>query len=260
MQAVYMKSQPEILSAHTFTSAQYSSFLRAAPGYIEITYVKKGSLRCQRGDTEFTVSENEILCNTNREDLTLTSDSFHEQHSVCFRCDFETGQNDENHVIYLPEYISSQHNTENIRSLIDKIIEAHTLSPHNKMMSCGLFCILLGEIDRLTGSTGQDAGPEPIHIAKAKKYIYLHLQEPIMQKDVAAYLHVSPQYLCSLFKEHCRTSLMMYVNRMKLDKIKYTMEKENLKLYEAAAMYGYSDPNYVSRLYKKIYHKNITDS
>jgi YesN/AraC family two-component response regulator len=37
------------------------------------------------------------------------------------------------------------------------------------------------------------------------------------------------------------------------------MEKEPVHLYEAAALFGYSDPNYVSRLFKKYYGYNITD-
>jgi YesN/AraC family two-component response regulator len=37
------------------------------------------------------------------------------------------------------------------------------------------------------------------------------------------------------------------------------MERENLRLYEAATRYGYTDANYVSRLYKRYFGKNITD-
>ena len=37
------------------------------------------------------------------------------------------------------------------------------------------------------------------------------------------------------------------------------MEKENLKLYEASQLFGYSDANYVSFLYKKMFGRNITD-
>ena len=37
------------------------------------------------------------------------------------------------------------------------------------------------------------------------------------------------------------------------------MDNLNLNLYEAAAMYGDKDPNYVSRLYKELFGYNITD-
>ena len=53
---------------------------------------------------------------------------------------------------------------------------------------------------------------------------------------------------------------MQFVNRVKLSSIRMLMAKENLKLYEAAQRYGYSDANYVSKLFKKYYGINITQS
>ena len=53
---------------------------------------------------------------------------------------------------------------------------------------------------------------------------------------------------------------MYYINRMKLDKIRLLMKNEHMNLNRAAALYGYTDPNYVSRIYKKYYGKNITDA
>ena len=37
-------------------------------------------------------------------------------------------------------------------------------------------------------------------------------------------------------------------------------KNEHMNLNRAAALYGYTDPNYVSRIYKKYYGKNITDA
>ena len=53
---------------------------------------------------------------------------------------------------------------------------------------------------------------------------------------------------------------MQFVNRVKLSSIRMLMAKENVKLYEAAQRYGYSDANYVSKLFKKYYGINITSS
>ena len=54
-------------------------------------------------------------------------------------------------------------------------------------------------------------------------------------------------------------SLITFVNQAKLSRIRTEMERENLRLYEASMRYGYQDPNYVSRLYKRYFGKNITD-
>ena len=54
-------------------------------------------------------------------------------------------------------------------------------------------------------------------------------------------------------------NMLKYVNTAKLEAVKALMEKERLRLWEAAALFGFSDPNYVSRLYKRYFGKNITD-
>ena len=38
-----------------------------------------------------------------------------------------------------------------------------------------------------------------------------------------------------------------------------SMANENIHLYEAALIYGYKDPNYVSSLHKKLFGYNITE-
>ena len=52
---------------------------------------------------------------------------------------------------------------------------------------------------------------------------------------------------------------MSYINHIKLEGVRSIMEKEHIPLNQAAEIYGFSDPNYVSRLYKKYFHANITD-
>ena len=52
---------------------------------------------------------------------------------------------------------------------------------------------------------------------------------------------------------------MRYVNKTKLESIKKLMDNENVRLYEAATIFGYKNANYVSFLYKKIFGRNITD-
>ena len=55
-------------------------------------------------------------------------------------------------------------------------------------------------------------------------------------------------------------SLIKYVNTLKLKGVYALMKKEGFRLYEASAAYGYSDPNYVSTLYKRMFGQNITDA
>ena len=79
-----------------------------------------------------------------------------------------------------------------------------------------------------------------------------------MQRDIAAHLGITPEYLCSIFKKSEGVSIMHFINTVKLTSIRSLMEKDGLTLAQAAHLYGYADPNYVSRLHKQYFHINIT--
>ena len=53
---------------------------------------------------------------------------------------------------------------------------------------------------------------------------------------------------------------MRFINETKLTGIRLMMESKGIPLHQAAAQYGFSDANYVSRLYKKYYGRPITEA
>jgi AraC-like DNA-binding protein len=119
--------------------------------------------------------------------------------------------------------------------------------------------MLLSELNRINRSTAA-LNKGYLYASRAKRYIYGHLNLPIQQRDVAAHLGITPEYLCAVFKKSEGISVMRFINTVKLSRIRSLMEKEGLTLAQAAQRYGYADPNYVSRLYKQYFHINITDA
>ena len=53
--------------------------------------------------------------------------------------------------------------------------------------------------------------------------------------------------------------MIPYINMVKLENMATLMKREGLSLRQAAALYGYSDPNYVSRMYKQLFKHTITE-
>jgi AraC-like DNA-binding protein len=52
---------------------------------------------------------------------------------------------------------------------------------------------------------------------------------------------------------------MRFINETKLARIRLMMESKGISLHQAALQYGFADPNYVSRLYKKYYGRALTE-
>ena len=148
-----------------------------------------------------------------------------------------------------------------VHRLIDEIIRIYSHFPDRKYRLGGLVLELLDEIDRRTNPNHSEKNrKESFYEYKAIKYIYDNVDKPITQRDIARHLGITPEYFSAVFKNAKGISPKQFVNRVKLSSIRMLMARENLKLYEAAARYGFTDANYVSKLFKKYYGINITES
>ncbi len=266
MQYIKLTSLPEFGFAHIFAIQRYENTLPALPleeQRLEITYIVQGQLKLMQGKDHFTANPDAVICNPYRDVLQLESSGAHEHHTVCFYVRYDCAQtltNGQNGFLSIPLVTNAADRTGRIKKLIDEIIQKNTLHSESRIFCSGLFLQLLAEISEANQpNIKSSAYYNPSYVNKAKNYIFEHLDQPILQKEIAEYLHISPEYLCTIFKQTEGVPLMTFINRIKLKKIKLMMERENIKLYQAAALYGFSDPNYVSRLYKQYFNRNITE-
>jgi len=89
-------------------------------------------------------------------------------------------------------------------------------------------------------------------IKHAKDYIKENFSKAITLEDVAREIHVSPQYLSKLFKEETGENFIEYLTGIRIRNAKSLLEADDLSVKEICYSIGYSDPNYFSRIFKKI--------
>ncbi|MCI8388555.1 MAG: helix-turn-helix transcriptional regulator [Clostridiales bacterium] len=257
---IELASIPKLLFAHTFSADFYQADIRARPNRIEITYISAGGYHYNQNESEGDVKCGDILCNTYTAPLKICANNFHSHHTVCFELPYSVAENESDTSIPIPFTIPASDADKEIIPLIDKIIAESTINSSNRLICVGLFMQLLGNLSKCTQNQLLNIRHSDIkYVDKAKVFIYQNLNKPIKQSTVAKELGISPEYLSTIFKKVEGIPLMTYINRTKLEKIRSIMIKENIRLYQAAEMFGYSDPNYVSYLYKKYFHMNITD-
>ena len=260
MQYVRLLSLPKLKFAHVFGADKYDNVLKKNPeGFIEVSYIKEGEMRKFHNGEWFCRREGDIFCNTFVHETRVSTDAWHEHHTVGFSVLMEYSPTEKAGFLPLPEHLPYSVESQRAIQLIDEIIakeQNHGVSP---LVLNGLFLQLLGEISALAQTqTSEQTAPSLYYVHKAKAFIKERLTKPITQKEIAAHLHITPQYLCQLFKSATGETVISYINRTKLNRIRILIERENVKLYQAAELYGYADPNYVSRLYKKYYGHTIT--
>ncbi|MBR0598215.1 response regulator [Sinanaerobacter chloroacetimidivorans] len=87
---------------------------------------------------------------------------------------------------------------------------------------------------------------------RAKEYIKTNYSKSITLEDVAREINVSPQYLSKLFKEETGENFIDYLTAIRIRIAKNLLESDELSVKEICYSVGYSDPNYFSRIFKRI--------
>ena len=261
MKRIKILSLPKLEFAHIYSTPTQKSTMPPRPSQIEIAYISNGVLNYDGNGCTYALKKGDVICNLFNESIVFSSDVFHEHHTVGFSVNFEICESDNVALPALPFCLINSAASDTILNIIDKIIKNHTIYPENELKCSGLFLELINlisnEYKKMRDFSNYN---ESKYVKKAKKYIYEHINKPIMQKDVAKHLEITPEYLCSIFKKSEGCSLINYVNRIKLEKIKALMEQEKITLQKASELYGFSDSSYVSRLYKKHFNKSITSA
>jgi len=124
---------------------------------------------------------------------------------------------------------------------------AESLTPYN--VGEKLFMILdqiFSEIIRKKAAEERDT------IQTVLNYIEKRYEKGITLEEAAEYVHLSPHYLSRLFKREMNINFVNYVVRRKMDRAKELLEYTNLPVSNIAMRLSYEEPNYFSRVFKKI--------
>ncbi|NOU96865.1 response regulator [Paenibacillus sp. LMG 31456] len=87
---------------------------------------------------------------------------------------------------------------------------------------------------------------------RAKSYIQRRFTEEISLEDVADFVHLNPHYFSKIFKQQVGETFIDFVTSLRIDKAKALIAMDHLSLKEVCYEVGYKDPNYFSRVFKKV--------
>lgn len=259
MSFVEIFSLPNILFSHFYKADAYQNHFSVRDDFLEISYIADGSFELEVGNEKYCAKKGDVICLLHNAETILSAKKFHCHHTVGATVAWSFSTDEQNSLV-LPTVTPAENNTKTICSLIDDFVHHQIVYKESKALGAAKFLELLCAIDKCNRKTQITAIPSELQYTyRAKKYIHHNIYTCITQNSIAEHLEISPEYLCAVFKKTEGTTIMRYINKLKLEKIKTLMDEANLHLYEAATIYGYNDPNYVSRLYKRLFGYNITD-
>ncbi len=94
--------------------------------------------------------------------------------------------------------------------------------------------------------------PLPQPLGNALRHIHEHISEPLQLSAIAEHCGVSAGYLSRLFNEHLSTSFNDYLNSIRIEAAVRYLSEHTYSIKEVAFMTGYHDPNYFSRIFRKV--------
>ncbi len=89
-------------------------------------------------------------------------------------------------------------------------------------------------------------------IAKADSFIERNYASEISLEDIAREVNLSPYYFSHFYKDETGVNFIDKLTSIRIEKAKAALISGDLSVKEVSAMVGYSDPNYFSKLFKKI--------
>lgn len=159
----------------------------------------------------------------------------------------------------LPECFEIDSHNGHIEKLIKQIVGTYSGQTSASTLICaGMILRLMGEITEegirkaMTESNNHLSYGSVVYSRKAMEYIARCLDQKLYVDDIAASLGISSGYLSNLFKEVTGQTLVQYINRVKLSRIKEILNTNpGATLRQAGECVGIYDENYLSRIFKK---------
>ncbi|MDF2988263.1 MAG: response regulator [Eubacterium sp.] len=85
-----------------------------------------------------------------------------------------------------------------------------------------------------------------------KDYISKHYNEDITLAKITELVFVNANYFSEMFKNNTGENFIDYLTRFRIDKAKVLLKDVAIKTYEVGRLVGYDDPNYFSKVFKKV--------
>lgn len=118
----------------------------------------------------------------------------------------------------------------------------------------------INELDELQGrdrisfsKMGRDNYDEGRNvILKAVEYINSNFKKDIMLEEVAGVVNISSFYFSKIFKEYTGKNYVDYITDLRIEVAKEKLKEGIVSIKEICYEVGYNDPNYFSRVFKKV--------
>jgi len=111
--------------------------------------------------------------------------------------------------------------------------------------------IILEEHEKVYGFSRDDIIDDKCQ--KALSYIHLNFKKKLSLDDVAAYIHMTPTYFCTYFKQQTGSSFITYVNKLRVQLAYDLIIRTDITLTQIYYESGFKSYTHFSKIFKEFY-------
>lgn len=89
-------------------------------------------------------------------------------------------------------------------------------------------------------------------VLQAKQYIEDHIDGQISLAETAEFVHFSPTYFSTYFREKAGIGFGDYVIKVRMEKAMYYLRESELSIYDIAEKVGYADAKHFSKVFRRV--------
>ncbi len=147
---------------------------------------------------------------------------------------------------------SSQFPEGNYSININDISEADSIS---ELLTA--FKVFLNEsLEKITDLFERENIPS---IKKACLFLQENFRKEISLEETAQFCNLSTFYFSKIFKEHKKQNFINYLTEIRINEAKKLLKETNLSMREISSDIGYRDPNYFTRVFKRVVNYSPSD-
>ncbi len=100
---------------------------------------------------------------------------------------------------------------------------------------------------------GPERLPDPGNetVKPCMRYLHNYYREKITLEKLAAHVHLHPNYLCALFKEHMGEKTFDYLTRLRVETAASTLRRENIPVSKLAEQTGFPSESFFYQKFKQ---------
>ena len=234
---------------------------------VEIMLVAEGSVHCRLEDRDCRLVAGDILIlNPNQLHTILSRSEDHRCINVIFSLEAiampPTHIFQENFVgplsdsrLQLPNLLQPNHPAYNtVRPLVEQMCSGNLYRDDSKFFRYTrvvAICAALQPYCVLTGPTVRRQSPEDKTVRKAMFYIHNRYSRPLPLEEIAAHVHLHPNYLSAIFKAQTGHTITEHIARTRVDAAKFLLRRDALPMARVAELTGFNNERSFYRQFQK---------